>query len=143
MRICLYYSYGIYHAHAVTRLRSKYREPYLESGLESNAESDVTIGLESGCREWSRERCRERCRGRGLESTEAESDICSFTLTRTHSYSRSCAHVCITRLARRARTPTTTIYDLHIMSLKQIRNELIAALAAKDCNSCQIQLLLK
>ena len=47
MRICLYYSYGIYHAHAVTRLRSKYRQPYLESGLESDAESDIESGLES------------------------------------------------------------------------------------------------
>ena len=47
MRICLYYSYGIYHAHAVTRLRSKYRQPYLESGLESDAKSDVESGLES------------------------------------------------------------------------------------------------
>ena len=45
--ICAYNSYGIYHAHAVTRLRSKYRQPYLESGLESDAESDVESGLES------------------------------------------------------------------------------------------------
>ena len=142
MRICLYYSYGIYHAHAVTRLRSKYRQPYLESGLESDAESDVTIGLESDVESGLENDAESDVEG-GLESTEAESDICSFTLTHTHSYSRSCAHVCITRLARRARTPTTTIYDLHIMSLKQIRNELIAALAAKECNSCQIQLLLK
>ena len=46
--IILYYSYGIYHAHAVTRLRSKYRQPYLESGLESDAESDIESGLEIG-----------------------------------------------------------------------------------------------
>ena len=48
MRICLYYSYGIYHAHAVTRLRSKYRQPYLESGLESDAESGLESDAESG-----------------------------------------------------------------------------------------------
>ena len=29
----------IYHAHAVTRLRSKYRQPFLESGVESGLES--------------------------------------------------------------------------------------------------------
>ena len=69
MRICLYYSYGIYHAHAVTRLRSKYRQPYLESGLESDAESDVESGLESDV---------ESDVESGLESdaeSDAESDV--------------------------------------------------------------------
>ena len=47
MHICLYYGYGIYHAHAVTRLRSKYGQPYLESGLESDVESDVESDAES------------------------------------------------------------------------------------------------
>ena len=48
--LCILYAhmcYGIYHAHAVTRLRSKYRQPYLESGLESDVESGLESGLES------------------------------------------------------------------------------------------------
>ena len=48
MHTCLYYSYGIYHAHAVTRLRSKYRQPYLESDAESDVESSLESDAESG-----------------------------------------------------------------------------------------------
>ena len=67
--ICLYYSYGIYHAHAVTRLRSKYRQPYLESGLESDAESGLESDVESDA-----ESGLESDAESGLESDD-ESDV--------------------------------------------------------------------